>query len=66
MQNALSYHEKLQEAQKALDEYNRNKAAGIAPAEDKLALTVQEVYNLWSKRKYENAGSASILSYKAS
>lgn len=66
VQNALSYHEKLQEAQKALDEYNRNKAAGIAPAEDKLALTVQEVYNLWSKRKYENAGSASILSYKAS
>lgn len=66
VQRTLSYHEKQREALDALDEYNRNIAAGTAPAPDKLSTTVQQVYSLWSERKYAKAGQASIVSYKAS
>lgn len=54
------------EAQETLDEYNRNQAAGTAPAPDKLSTTVAEIYDLWSARKYAKAGAASVASYKAS
>lgn len=66
IQKALSYHEKAQEAQAALDEYNRTAREGTAPAPDKLSITLQEVYHLWSSRKYEKSGAASVVSYKSS
>ena len=68
VQSVLSYHAKLQEAQAALDEYNRQKAAGHAPAADLLSTTVQQVYDEWSKRDYRKRGddSASVHSHKAS
>lgn len=66
IQKALSYHATAKEAQAALDTYNTQKQAGVAPAPDKLSITFQEVYALWSERKYAKAGIASITSYKAS
>ena len=65
-QRTLSYHEKHVEALAALDEYNQAVKAGTAPTSDKLSITVQEVYGLWSARKYAKAGVASVTSYKAS
>lgn len=66
IQRAHSYHATAKEAQTALDEYNAQKAAGIAAAPDQLSITVQGVYDLWSARKFAKAGKASIASYKAS
>lgn len=63
-QKYLSFHETGREAQAALDAYNANRDA--APAPDKLSITVGEVYDLWSARKYAKAGPASVSSYKAS
>lgn len=65
-QKTLSYHTKQIEAQAALEEYNRNLREGAAPAAEKLSMTVQSVYDLWSARKYEKAGKASVASYRAS
>ena len=65
-QKTVSYHEKQKDAQAALDEYNRSRKRGLSPAPDKLAITVQQVYDMWSARKYAKAGGASIASYKAS
>lgn len=65
-QKYLSYHVTASEAQKALDEYNRQTAAGLAPPPDKLTITLSDVYGLWSARKYAKAGAASVASYKAS
>ena len=64
-QKPLSYHAKAAEAQAALDEYNANKAQGIAPPPDKLGITVEQVYALWSERKYAKAGASLQNSYKA-
>ena len=49
-QVALSYHAKLQEAQDALEEYNRKAAAGQTPSADMLSWTVEQVYTAWSER----------------
>jgi integrase/recombinase XerD len=65
IQTVLSYHAKLQEAQTALDEYNRKKAAGCAPAAGTLAMTVGQVYEAWSAREYRKCGSASQASHKS-
>lgn len=65
IQTALGYYPTAAKAQTALDEYNRQKAAGLAPASDKAQMTVQQVYELWSARKYAKAGTASVGSYKA-
>lgn len=65
-QKYLSYHVTAREAQDALDKYNSNKAQGAAPSPDKLSISVQEIYRLWSARKYATAGSSSVMSYKAS
>ncbi len=65
-QKYLSYHATAAEAQKALDEYNRQASAGLNPPPDKLTITLSDVYGLWSARKYAKAGTASIASYKAS
>ena len=48
-QVALSYHAKLQEAQEALEEYNRKAAAGQTPSADMLSWTVEQVYTAWSE-----------------
>ena len=50
-QVALSYHAKLQEAQEALEEYNRKAAAGQTPSADMLSWTVEQVYTAWSERE---------------
>ena len=42
-QVALSYHAKLQEAQEALEAYNRKATAGQAPRADMLSWTVGQV-----------------------
>ena len=57
-QVALSYHSKAAEAQAALDEYNRHRAAGTAAAPDALDTTVQQVYDGWSAREYNRLGPA--------
>ena len=63
IQTALGYYPTAAKAQAALDEYNRQKAAGLAA--DKTQMTVRQVYELWSARKYAKAGAASVNSYKA-
>lgn len=65
-QKYLSYHATAGEAQRALDEYTRQAAGGLAPPPDKLSVTLADVYGLWSARKYQKAGPASVSSYKAS
>lgn len=52
VQKILSYHAKAGEAQAALDEYNRLRHSGIAPAVDKMNMTLQQVYDGWSAREY--------------
>lgn len=63
IQKNLSYHEKAAEAQAALEEYNRNLAAGTAPAVDKLSMTVGQIYDTWSAREYPKAGKSSIAAH---
>ena len=65
-QVALSYHAKLQEAQEALEEYNRKAAAGQTPGADMLSWTVEQVYAAWSEREYPRSGKSSVASHKAS
>lgn len=65
-QVALSYHAKLQEAQDALEEYNRKAAAGQTPSADMLSWTVEQVYAAWSEREYPRSGKSSVASHKAS
>lgn len=66
VQNVLGYYPSAREAQAALEDYNVNKNTKAAPAPDKLSMTLQAVYDLWSTRKYAKAGAASVVSYKAS
>lgn len=65
IQRILSYHEKAADAQLALDEYNRAKAAGTAPCVDKLTLTVADVFEAWKAREYRKLKPASISSHNA-
>lgn len=65
IQQTLSYHERAQDAQAALEEYNRLKAAGTAPAADKLTLTVADVFEGWKAREYRKLKPASITSHNA-
>lgn len=62
-QRYLSYHAKSADAQAALEEYNR---AHTVMENDPGSYTLQQVYDLWSARKYEKAGSSSIYAYRAS
>lgn len=62
-QKYLSYHAKAIDAQTALEEYNRTHTTMETSQED---CTLQQVYDLWSARKYAKAKSASIYSYRAS
>ncbi len=65
MQQTISYHARAAEAQAALEEYNRKRASGAAPAVDQLAMTVGQVYEAWSAREYRKLKSQSIISHKA-
>lgn len=66
VQKYLSYHATQKEAWEALEAYRAQLSGGLAPAPADLGVTLGEVYELWSARKYEKAGAASIQSYKAS
>lgn len=65
IQKIVSYHEKASEAQLALEEYNRTRASGTAPAMDKLSLTVADVFEAWKAREYRKLKPASISSHNA-
>lgn len=57
----LGYYRTAAEAQRELERYVQAVGKGAAPAMP----TVREMYDMWSARKYEKAGKASITSYKA-
>lgn len=65
IQKIVSYHEKASEAQAALEEYNRARASGAAPAVDKLSLTVADVFEAWKAREYRKLKPSSIHSHNA-
>lgn len=65
IQKNLSYHASGAEAQAALDDYITKLRSGAAPSADKLDMTVQQVYDSWSARKYLKISTASVGSYKA-
>ena len=60
-QKYLSYHRTAREAQEALDQYLQS---GKSP--QTLAVTLGEVYERWSAKKYAKAGASSVNGYKAS
>lgn len=60
-QKYLSYHRTAREAQEALDQYLQS---GRPP--QALAVTLGEVYERWSAKKYAKAGESSVNGYKAS
>lgn len=67
IQRPLSYHARMAEAQEALDEYNHNRAAGLTPKTDKLSITLGEIYDLWSPRKFASGlDQQGVESYQAS
>lgn len=65
VQKILSYHERSADAQQALEEFNRLRAVGAAPQVDKLDMTLQQVYDIWSARAYQKMNPASIRAYQA-
>ncbi len=65
-QRILSVHERAADAQAALDEYNRQRAVGAAPAADQLSMTVGQVYEAWSTREFRKMQAQAIGGYKAS
>lgn len=65
IQQIISYHEKASEAQLALEEYNRTRALGSAPAVGKLSLTVGDVFEAWKAKEYRKPKPASISSHNA-
>ncbi|MET0017860.1 tyrosine-type recombinase/integrase [Oscillibacter sp.] len=64
-QKTLSYHSKMVEAQEALDAYNHDKAAGLTPRADKYSVTLQQIYDLWSPRKYTTISRQAADAYRA-
>lgn len=64
-QKYLSYHATSQAALDALNEYNRNIAAGTAPASDNLTMTLGQVYAAWSDRAYARLKAGSVTSSRA-
>lgn len=65
-QKYLSYHTTAREATDALLAYNQQKTDGTAIQPGDLGVTLRDVYQQWSARKYKKAGKASVTSYKAS
>lgn len=66
VQRYLSFHATQKEAWEALESYVRKRKGGEAPAPESLGVTLREVYELWSARKYEGAGKSLIGGYRAS
>lgn len=64
-QKILSYHEKAADAQLALEEYNKSRLSGTAPAPDKLAMTVGDVFEAWKARTYPKLKPSSIYAHNA-
>lgn len=62
-QKYLGYYETQCEAFEALEAYRAQYAAGQAPAPDALGVTVQQVYDLWSARKYKEISKSQALLY---
>lgn len=65
IQRPLSYHATVAEAQRALDEYNRNTVLGLNPQIDLLSTTVQQIYDRWSEREYKKLSAYSISNHRA-
>lgn len=65
-QKYLSYHRTSADAQLSLDEYNRKRMGSTAPLADNFSMTMKDIYDLWSKRKFAKAGPSSVASYRAS
>ena len=63
VQKALGYFATAREAQEALDEHNRLKAQGLAPAINQMNMTVGQVYEAWSARAYAKIGSQASRGY---
>jgi len=66
VQRYLSFHATQKEAFEALESYTKKRATGEAPAPESLGVTLQEVYRLWSARKYEGAGASLVRGYRGS
>ena len=66
VQKALGYFATAREAQEALDEHNRLKALGMAPAINQMNMTVQQVYDAWSERAFKKVGQKAINGYRSS
>jgi len=66
VQRYLSFHATQKEAWEALESYVRKRKGGEVPAPESLGVTLREVYDLWSARKYEGAGKSLINGYRAS
>lgn len=65
VQKAIGYFATAREAQDALDEHNRLKALGLAPAINQMNMTVGQIYEAWSKRAYAKVGTKSVNGYRA-
>ena len=65
VQKALGYFATAREAQEALDEHNRLKAQGLAPAINQMSMTVGQVYEAWSARAYAKVGPQAVRGYVA-
>lgn len=65
-QKYLSYHATSAEAWQALETYIQRRGVGAVPAPEDLSVTLQQVYDLWSARKFERAGKSVIATCKAS
>lgn len=69
VQQPLSYHAKVSEAQAALEEYNAMREAGRTVPVDKARVTLQEIYDGWSGRAYSryqaDGRKSSLNSYKS-
>ena len=59
------YFATAREAQEALDEHNRLKAQGLAPAINQMSMTVGQVYEAWSARAYAKVGPQAVRGYAA-
>ena len=66
VQKALGYFATAREAQETLDEHNRLKAQGLAPAINQMSMTVGQVYKAWSARAYAKVGPQAIRGYTSS
>ena len=64
VQKAIGYFATAKEAQEALDEHNRLKALGLAPAVNQMSMTVGQVYEAWSARAYAKIDPHSSNGYK--